>query len=200
MNLFKKAAAVAMSALVVAAGMPMSANAAAQKITQFDISKAPAAISGDGVYRVIGSGSNDIVVASDTTATITLANAGGSEIKLGSNANVTILLTGNNKFTGVYEPTSSHITITEAENDGGWGGGFGNHAYIKTGSATAIYGHMSRCVVHTGEKVSAGQVIGYVGSTGNSTGAHLHFQVVVDGTWNDYGDARNNPWNYVRKN
>lgn len=91
-------------------------------------------------------------------------------------------------------------TVTEAENDGGWGGGFGNHAYIKTGNATAIYGHMSQCVVHTGEKVSAGQVIGYVGSTGNSTGAHLHFQVVVDDTWNNYGDARNNPWNYVKKN
>lgn len=90
-------------------------------------------------------------------------------------------------------------TVSEAENDGGYGGGFGNHAYIKTGSVTAIYGHMSRCVVRSGQKVTAGQTIGYVGSTGHSTGPHLHFQIVVDGTWNNYGDSRNNPWHYLKK-
>jgi murein DD-endopeptidase MepM/ murein hydrolase activator NlpD len=48
------------------------------------------------------------------------------------------------------------------------------------GADLLIYGHMSRRAVSVGQHVSAGQIIGYVGSTGNSDGDHLHFEVRVD--------------------
>lgn len=49
----------------------------------------------------------------------------------------------------------------------------------------SIYMHMSSRVVQTGDYVEAGQVIGLVGSTGRSTGAHLHLSICVDETYVD---------------
>ncbi|WP_068088144.1 M23 family metallopeptidase [Novosphingobium rosa] len=64
----------------------------------------------------------------------------------------------------------------------GWRGGYGNYVKLEHGGALATgYGHMSRFVVSPGMRVRAGQVIGYVGSTGMSTGAHLHYEVFRDG-------------------
>ena len=61
---------------------------------------------------------------------------------------------------------------------GGWNGGYGNYIVIKhnTGVQT-LYAHNSRNIVATGQSVGGGQTIGYVGNTGRSTGAHLHFEV-----------------------
>jgi murein DD-endopeptidase MepM/ murein hydrolase activator NlpD len=65
----------------------------------------------------------------------------------------------------------------------GWGGGFGREVQIAHGvGITSIYGHMSQVVAEPGSFVHAGQLIGYVGSSGLSTGPHLHFEVHQGGT------------------
>ena len=60
----------------------------------------------------------------------------------------------------------------------GWAGGYGREVEIAHGGGvTSRYGHMSEIVAQPGSFVRAGQVIGYVGSSGLSTGPHLHFEV-----------------------
>jgi murein DD-endopeptidase MepM/ murein hydrolase activator NlpD len=64
----------------------------------------------------------------------------------------------------------------------GSNGGYGNATIINHGGGMAtLYGHQSAFAVGSGQTVTAGQVIGYVGSTGKSTGCHLHFEVRVSG-------------------
>ena len=61
--------------------------------------------------------------------------------------------------------------------------GFGRLVLIRhAGNVVTAYGHMSRFVVRRGERVSAGEVIAYVGSAGNSTGPHLHLEIREGGT------------------
>lgn len=63
------------------------------------------------------------------------------------------------------------------------GGGYGNVIVINHGySYKTLYAHLSKKAVKPGEKVTRGQVIGYVGNTGLSLGAHLHYEVIKDGT------------------
>ena len=64
----------------------------------------------------------------------------------------------------------------------GWESGYGNLTVIDHGGAIATaYGHQSSILVACGQQVTQGDVIGYVGSTGHSTGPHLHFEVRVNG-------------------
>ncbi|MCM2420845.1 M23 family metallopeptidase [Streptomyces sp. RKAG293] len=61
--------------------------------------------------------------------------------------------------------------------DAGWGGAYGNNIVIKHGNGTYTqYGHLSKIEVSVGQTVSTSQEIGKSGSTGNSTGPHLHFE------------------------
>jgi len=60
----------------------------------------------------------------------------------------------------------------------GWNGGYGKYIVISHGNDTqTLYAHMSEVIVPTGIFLVKGQVIGYVGNTGKSTGSHLHFEV-----------------------
>ena len=71
-------------------------------------------------------------------------------------------------------------------NFAGSAGGYGNAIYIDNGTiegkrVSSRYGHLNRYIVASGTKVTQGQTIGYVGSTGKSTGPHLHFEVRENG-------------------
>jgi len=73
----------------------------------------------------------------------------------------------------------------------GFTGGYGNFTCVQhTSSMSTCYAHQSRYGTSMGASVSQGQVIGYVGSTGHSTGDHLHFEVRMDG-------APTSPLNYL---
>ena len=66
-------------------------------------------------------------------------------------------------------------TVVEA----GWGGAYGNTVVVQHSDGTQTrYAHLASIHVSVGQSVTAGQHIGDVGSTGNSTGPHLHFEVM----------------------
>jgi murein DD-endopeptidase MepM/ murein hydrolase activator NlpD len=98
-----------------------------------------------------------------------------------------------NPVTGVYAehagidlaaPAGTPIVAT---GDGvvgraGWDGGYGLMVSVEHGGGIETrYGHMSQIAVTPGEQVRAGEVIGFVGSTGRSTGPHLHYETRIDG-------------------
>jgi murein DD-endopeptidase MepM/ murein hydrolase activator NlpD len=94
---------------------------------------------------------------------------------------------GSHMHAGVDISASSGTPIRAAAGGtvvlAGWSGGYGNLTCIQHGGGVATcYAHQSSFAVGSGRRVSPGQVIGYVGSTGNSTGPHLHFEVRVGGS------------------
>ncbi len=76
-------------------------------------------------------------------------------------------------------------------NTSGWGGGYGNYVVIDHGGGvTTLYAHMSSVSVSEGQMVSQGTAIGITGNTGASTGPHLHYEVRINGVYQ-------NPLNYL---
>ena len=66
--------------------------------------------------------------------------------------------------------------IVQKSQDDGWG--YGNHVIINHGFGyTTLYGHLSKIAVSSGASIKRGQLVGYVGNTGRSTGPHLHYEV-----------------------
>ena len=81
---------------------------------------------------------------------------------------------GAPKGTPIYAAASGTVLIAKT----GWSGGYGNMAIVQHPNGTkTLYAHMSKLGTKTGAQVSQGEIIGYVGSTGHSTGPHLHFEV-----------------------
>ena len=77
----------------------------------------------------------------------------------------------------------------------GCGGGYGNYVMIDHGNGKmTVYAHLTNAVVSSGQSVSQGQVLGYVGSTGYSTGPHLHFECRLNGV--KYNPMLEYPWYY----
>jgi murein DD-endopeptidase MepM/ murein hydrolase activator NlpD len=87
--------------------------------------------------------------------------------------------------TPIHAAASGRVAIA------GWVGGYGNYTCIQhTASLSSCYGHQSSIQVSVGQNVSQGQVIGLSGSTGNSTGPHVHFEARING-------SVVNPMNYL---
>lgn len=90
--------------------------------------------------------------------------------------------------TPIYAADSGTVIISQ----GGYNGGYGNTIVIDHGGGKKTrYGHASKLLVKVGDKVEKGQTIMLMGSTGRSTGSHLHFEVLING-------VRYNPLNYIK--
>jgi hypothetical protein len=106
-------------------------------------------------------------------------------------------ISGEQRFHAGVDFGDPHGTPIHASNCGtvvlaDWVGGYGNYTCISHGNGfKTCYGHQSQIIVRGGQSVKKGEVIGYVGSTGNSTGPHLHFEVRINGSPVD-------PMGYVR--
>lgn len=94
----------------------------------------------------------------------------------------------NKVGTAIYAAEAGTVEIAS----GGYNGGYGNTILINHGGGKKTrYGHLSKLYVKAGETVEKGENIGLMGSTGRSTGPHLHFEVITNGT-------RYNPLNYIK--
>jgi murein DD-endopeptidase MepM/ murein hydrolase activator NlpD len=79
--------------------------------------------------------------------------------------------------TPIYATADGRVTVAGNENDG-----YGNHVEINHGYGyETLYGHMVRVKAHRGQMVKRGEIIGFVGSTGKSTGPHCHYEVHKNG-------------------
>ncbi len=83
---------------------------------------------------------------------------------------------------GVPEGTAIKSTMSGKVIYSGWNNeGYGNLVIVENGAYRTYYAHLSQLPVEVGRQVSAGEVIGYSGNTGNSTGPHLHYEIRLNG-------------------
>ena len=91
----------------------------------------------------------------------------------------------NDQGTPIYASRSGRVTVAT------YGGTYGYYVTINHGDGySSLYAHMTHYVVSQGQDVKKGQLIGYMGSTGRSTGPHLHFSIFYNG-------SSVNPMNYI---
>jgi murein DD-endopeptidase MepM/ murein hydrolase activator NlpD len=94
---------------------------------------------------------------------------------------------GSHRFHKGVDLRAAFGTPIRASADGrvaaaGWNGGYGREVRLDHGQGLqTLYAHMSRLAASPGQRVHAGEIIGYVGSSGLSTGPHLHYEVLKDG-------------------
>ena len=91
------------------------------------------------------------------------------------------------KGTPIYATRAGYVQVAAFED-----GGAGNYVTLNHGDGyKSIYMHMTHYIVKVGQYVQAGEVIGYMGTTGGSTGVHLHFGISYNGVWQ-------NPVDYIK--
>lgn len=127
--------------------------------------------------------------------TMTWPVPSSSDISSGYGMRLHPILKKYRMHTGIDISASSGKSIVAANNGivkySGWQSGYGNTLIIDHGGGiTTLYAHCSKLLVSVGDSVKAGEVVAKVGSTGLSTGPHLHFEVRKDGETQD-------PTNYV---
>lgn len=107
-------------------------------------------------------------------------------------AHITQRVHGNNgvdlaspKGTPILATAAGSVIINRA--NGAWNGGYGNFVVVLHSNGTqSLYSHMLRSAVSAGQKVTQGQIVGYVGMTGQTTGPHVHFE--IRGAVNPFAD------------
>jgi len=154
-------------------------NAAIDKlVAQLEAEKAAAAVvpnAGSGGSSVSGTGTFVFPVASY----VYISSRFGMRVHpiTGQYKSHTGMDIASNQGTAVYACDSGTVVLAQ------WYGGYGNCIMIDHGNGyKTLYGHLSVISVSEGQTVSQGDTIGQVGSTGNSTGPHLHLEVYKDGS------------------
>lgn len=86
--------------------------------------------------------------------------------------------------TPVYAAADGKVIVAKTS---GWNGGYGNYIVIEhSNGMQTLYAHLSSVEISAGSKVSQGDLIGKMGSSGNSTGSHLHFEILGTRNWNPF--------------
>jgi murein DD-endopeptidase MepM/ murein hydrolase activator NlpD len=207
-------AAVRTSAAVVRAG-ELQAAMASQQVVHAELARRIAGLRQESQDLAAQEGQLEAVIRAQQQAAALALQQGGSRssgnaVSRGRVSNVGLIWPLHGPVTSEYGPRwgGFHPGIDIAAGNGapigaakpgtvilaGWYGGYGNFVVIDHGDGLATaYGHLSGFAVGQGQQVSQGQVIGYEGSTGDSTGPHLHFEVRIDG-------SAQNPRNYESGN
>ena len=138
--------------------------------------------------------SPDAATTTTTTAPVVLQPAGDPDVIWPSRGAVTSPygnrvhpITGGQRFhAGIDIDGDTGDPIWAAQSGtviySGWMSGYGETIMIDHNGYVTLYGHMSQRQISKGSAVSQGQQIGLMGSTGNSTGSHLHFEIRIDGS------------------
>lgn len=137
-------------------------------------------IDAEPVNRVVRVGTGDMVGLSEKSLPWPVDGTFTSEFgkRWGRNHNGVDIAAKTGTY--IYAPCSGKVVFADTKS------GYGNYVIIDHGNGyETTYAHMNSINVSLGQKVSVGDVVGTVGTTGRVTGAHLHFEVLKDGTYTD---------------